>query len=189
LLSLRDATFTSVVALSDGVATALSVPAALPSRQRALQIGAAAAFPLLVTAATVVALTASRDRAASGAVFWITLLAVCSGTFMIPAILGVIGAAVTGSGFTFRPFGAALVNRRGERASRVRALWRSIVTWIPLLPVLGLFAFSKTPEYRTTASLVQTLIMAGMLAAALWSIARTPRGIQDRLSGTWIVPR
>ncbi len=32
------------------------------------------------------------------------------------------------SGFTFRPFGAALVNARGERASRLRALRRAAVT-------------------------------------------------------------
>ena len=188
LLSLRDARLASPAALRDGVAAALAAPAVLPWRRRALQIGMSAAFPVLTAVTTAVALIAARKEI-TPMLFWFTMLAVLAGTSVIPALLSIVGAAVTGSGFTFRPAGAALVNRRGERVSRIRAVWRAAVTWSPIAFVLPLFAFSKPPEGRVSLLLLQTVIMAGMFDAALWAIARPTRGIQDRLSGTWIVPR
>ena len=53
--------------------------------------------------------------------------------FCLRRIPGGVGALFTGTGFTFRPFGVALVNRRGARISRVRALWRATVTWSPVI--------------------------------------------------------
>jgi hypothetical protein len=189
LLSLRDAEFPSAEALSNGVSTALAVPAVLPWRRRALQIAMSAAFPVLTAATTAVALIATRSRGMTIPRFWFTTITVLGGTFLIPALLGMAGAAVTGSGFTFRPTRAALVNRLGEPASRIRALWRAAVTWSPIVVVLPLTAFSKPPDGRVSVLLLQTVIVLAMLAAALWAIARPTRGIQDRLSGTWIVPR
>jgi hypothetical protein len=189
LLSLHDAKFPSPTAVRDGVAAALAVPAVLPWRRRALQIAMTVGFPVLTTATTAVALIATRRSGLATPNFWFTAIAVQAGTSLIPAMLSMVGAAVTGSGFTFRPTGAALVNRRGERVSRIRALWRAAVTWSPIVFVLALFPFSKPPGGRVYVLLMQTAVMAAMLAAALWAIARPTRGIQDRLSGTWIVPR
>lgn len=132
---------------------------------------------------------ASLARIATWTGLWTTAIAVCAGTATIPLLLGVLGAAVTGSGFTFRPFGAALVNRRGQPISRVRALWRVAVTWSLIPATLILFKFKSSGFQTTRILLLQTLLLAAMLAAAIWSIVRPPRGLQDRLAGTWIVPR
>ncbi|HTM24949.1 MAG TPA: protein kinase [Vicinamibacterales bacterium] len=121
---------------------------------------------------------------------WVLAIAISSGTFVITIVMSALGAAVTGSGFTFRPFGARLVNRRGQPASRVRALWRSGVTWTPVFATLALFTFTpKPPDYRPAILLLQTSLMLGMIAAAVWAAYHPSRSIQDRLSGTWIVPR
>lgn len=121
---------------------------------------------------------------------WAIAIPVGAGTFVVSILLSVLGALVTGSGFTFRPLGAALVNARGEPVSRVRALWRAAVTWAPLVVLLVSLKFNpKAPDYNLRLLFAQTAILAAMLAAAIWAIARPSRGIQDRLAGTWIVPR
>src|SRR5262249_6213113 len=107
-----------------------------------------------------------------------------------PTFFSGIGAVITGSGFTFRPFGAMLVNARGKRVSRIRALWRAVVTWTPVVVTLALFALHpKSGGGRPGVFALQAAVMAAMAAAAVWAILRPSRSIQDRLSGTWIVPR
>jgi hypothetical protein len=121
---------------------------------------------------------------------WLVALASASGSFVVTVFLSGLGALITGSGFTFRPFGAALVNRRGQRASRFRALWRVAVTWTPICLTLVLVKLSPDPpDYRLGLLVAQTLIMALIAAAAAWAIYHPSRSIQDRLSGTWIVPQ
>lgn len=189
LLSLQKKQFASPAAMLDAVTSAISAPAALPRQRRLTQITASALFPIAVTLVTLGTLVTLRDKDTTPLMLWYTGLAVCAGTMTIPMLLAGIGALVTGSGFTFRPVGAALVNRQGKRASRFRALWRAVMTWWLVIPVLVLTAFTKRPNYRISVMLVQTAILIGILAAAAWAIARPTRGIQDRLSGTWIVPR
>jgi eukaryotic-like serine/threonine-protein kinase len=118
------------------------------------------------------------------------------GLFMIAwscAIIGAIaiaGALVTGSGFTIRSIGAALVNGRGEPASRLRATLRAIVTWLPAAAALLLLMRGPRIQQMTTgAALLQTIPLALLAAGAAWAIARPSRAVQDRIAGTWIVPR
>src|SRR5262249_2006446 len=133
---------------------------------------------------------ASLSQFSTWSGLWVAGLAVLAGTFVITIGLSLAGALVTGSGFTFRPCGAALVNRRGERAARARALLRSAVPWLPVTATFYVFSISpRAPDYSVPILLLQTCIMGGMFAAAGWAIARPTRGIQDRIAGTWIVPR
>jgi len=195
LLALRASTYTSAGAMLDGMSTALATPAIFSRRRRATQIAAGALLPLGLTAVTIGTLVTKGERGSlsqfstwSG--LWVAGLAVLAGTFVITIGLSLAGALVTGSGFTFRPCGAALVNRRGERASRARALLRSAVTWLPVMATFYVFSISpRAPDYSVPMLLLQTCIMGGMFAAAGWAIARPTRGIQDRIAGTWIVPR
>ena len=117
-------------------------------------------------------------------------IAVLGGTLIFVAFCAVVGALVTGSGFSFRMFGAALVNRRGQRASRLRALWRAAVTWAPVAAMA--VAFKAGPEVTEMSGawfiphVALLLVFAG---GAAWAFGHPARGIQDRLAGTWIVPR
>jgi hypothetical protein len=191
LLRLRDAKYTSPDALLTALGTALSSPAYFSKLRRAGQIGVSAAFPVLITAITVVAGLSGHVKQAAGTNGQLfAAFAVYAGTFVIPMFFSAIGAVTTGSGFTFRPFGAMLVNKRGKRPSRVRALWRAIVTWTPVVLALALFALQpKHGDARPSVLALQYALMLGMAAAAVWAILRPSRSIQDRLSGTWIVPR
>ena len=56
---------------------------------------------------------------------WALALLMTTWTCAIIGVFAIIGALATGSGFTMRAVSAAIVNRRGEDASRMRALWRS----------------------------------------------------------------
>jgi hypothetical protein len=116
--------------------------------------------------------------------------AALGGSFMAVAFFAFAGALATGSGFTFRPFGIALVNRRGQPISRVRALWRATVTWIPIVGVALAFKFGPDVMNAGYAVLALHLALNGVLiGGAIWAWLHPSRGIQDRVAGTWIVPR
>jgi len=106
------------------------------------------------------------------------------------AVLAIVGAIVTGAGFTLRTIGAALVNGRGETVSRLRAVWRAIITWLPAFAALALVRFGpKVEEVTAATALVQTLPLVLLAAGAVLAIRHPSRSVQDRLAGTWIVPR
>src|SRR3954464_257342 len=117
-------------------------------------------------------------------------MAILAGTFVIPAFFAVLGALIFGTGFTFRLMGAALVNRRGQPISRLRALARAVVTWLPAIVVCILLKYGPDVKDATGWRLVsEYVVMVLFAAAAGWAIARPSRALQDRIAGTWIVPR
>jgi hypothetical protein len=117
-------------------------------------------------------------------------LAIFAGAGLIVVVLGVIGALAMRGGFTFRLFGSALVTAQGTEASRIRALLRTIVAWLPL-GLLGLLLWLGPGPKRPTIAwtIAQMSAIALLAGGAAWAIARPARGIQDRVAGTWIVPR
>jgi hypothetical protein len=117
-------------------------------------------------------------------------LATMGGTFIAVAVFAFVGALVTGTGFTFRPTGTALVNRRGQPISRIRALWRTAVAWSPVVALV--FAFKLGPDIFKAGIAVLALHAAlnGILiAGAIYAWLHPSRGIHDRIAGSWIVPR
>jgi eukaryotic-like serine/threonine-protein kinase len=194
LLSLRDGAFQSSKALADGVATAVAGPAIFPSKRRALQIGFCALLPVSTAAMTVGTILFKRQETLgtdlTPAALWETALAVTSGLFLLVAVFGLVSAFLARGGLTLRAFGASVVNRRGEPASRLRCLWRAAVVW-SLVPVM-LVAIDGDMKIEGAAAgtlILRSLPMALFAAGAVWAILHPSRSIQDRLSGTWIVPR
>jgi hypothetical protein len=117
-------------------------------------------------------------------------VATFGGTFIAVAVFAGIGALATGTGFTFRPFGVALVNRRGKKISRVRGLWRAAITWSPIIALVFAFTYGPDVTKGGYGFLALDLALVAVLAAgAVWAILRPARSIQDRLAGSWIVPR
>ena len=195
LLSLRDGAFQSSTALRDGVAAAVAGPAAFPSKRRAMQIGACALLPLLTVAVTLTTIVFNRNKAEVASILtplamWETALAVVAGMFLVVAFFAMFGAFFARGGLTLRAFGAAVVNRRGEPASRFRALWRAAIAW-SLVPVaVAVVSGDKSPgDLPLPTVILHSLPMALFAAGAVWAILRPGRGIQDRIAGTWIVPR
>jgi hypothetical protein len=100
----------------------------------------------------------------------------------IPAV---IAALLFRGGLVLLIAGVAFVRKDGQRASRLRLLWRAIVVWSPLFLAFCMSMLAIT-MHLAWASWVG-LGLLGLLAAM--SIALPVRGLQDRLAGTWPVPR
>jgi hypothetical protein len=81
--------------------------------------------------------------------------------------------------------GVTYVRKDGLRASRLRLLWRSLVAWSPVLPV----AFVATLALAKHFTWQPWLALALLSVLVAVSVALPGRGLQDRLAGTWPVPR
>ncbi|HOX56408.1 MAG TPA: protein kinase [Candidatus Paceibacterota bacterium] len=122
----------------------------------------------------------SRDLPAS------TPTLLISATLLIyVAFPAVVAAVLFRGGLALLIAGVTYVRRDGQRASRLRLFWRAIVTWSPVFPVfvLAVLSFAKHSVWAPWLALV----LLGLLAAV--SVALPTRGLQDRLAGTWPVPR
>jgi hypothetical protein len=97
----------------------------------------------------------------------------------------VLAALAFRGGLVLLVSGVAFVRRDGRRSSRLRLLWRSLVTWSPSLPVFFFSFYAMAMHLAWQPWLALALL--GLLAAL--SLALPTRGLQDRLAGTWPVPR
>jgi eukaryotic-like serine/threonine-protein kinase len=89
-------------------------------------------------------------------------------------------------GALLRLLGIAVVTRTGADASRLRVLWRAILAWAPC--VIGGIGVSFLIPIVPTATAIG--IVATVVAAlVIWSAALPDRSLQDRLAGTWLVPK
>jgi uncharacterized RDD family membrane protein YckC len=104
-------------------------------------------------------------------------------------VLATLFAAIFQGGLTLRLFGIAVRSRRGEMASRWRCAWRSLLVWVPAVAVYWLAARLALGSH-VTAGIALTIVAAVLHALALaYAIGRPSRGMQDRLAGTYLVPR
>ena len=105
---------------------------------------------------------------------------------MYAAIPSLLMALIIRRGLILTIFGTVVVKGNGQRASRLRALWRGIIAWSPFL--VGAFvAAGLVPLIGATAA---TIVMPiAILAVTILSLLRRGRSLQDRLAGTWLVPK
>jgi hypothetical protein len=105
-------------------------------------------------------------------------------------VLAAIGSLVARGGFTYRTFNVALVRGDGRQASRFRALVRVLVAWAPIPLTCYLIITGPNPTGVSFGRmLAETAVLLVFVAGAAWAIRHPSRGIQDRVAGTWIVPR
>jgi len=121
---------------------------------------------------------------------WALALLMTTWTCAVIGVCAILGALVTRSGFVLRGVGGALVNNRGEDASRLRGVWRVLVAWLPIAAALLLLrAGPKTQDLTAATAMLQTLPLLLFAAGAAWAIRNPSRALHDRVAGTWIVPR
>ena len=82
--------------------------------------------------------------------------------------------------------GIAVVTRDGMDASRARMLWRACVAWSPILLGAVLLASLAPLGNLPAAITVVAVLIVGTIA---YSAGLPERSLQDRLAGTWLVPR
>jgi hypothetical protein len=119
----------------------------------------------------------------------ISIVTIAFGSAVI-GVLALIGSLVARGGFTFRSLNVALVRRDGRHASRLRAAVRVIVAWAPI--AVACFLITRGSNPATVALpliLAQLGVVAIFVAGAVWAILHPERAIQDRVAGTWLVPR
>lgn len=101
----------------------------------------------------------------------------------LPALLA---ALLFRGGLVLLAARVTFVRKDGQRASRLRVFWRALVAWSPI--VLGLVLAG---EFKVVFGLLPAMLLAVLFVCALTigSLALPDRGLPDRLSGTWPVPR
>jgi hypothetical protein len=131
----------------------------------------------------------------------LSMAAMQAGFAMVPLAFGSLFCALAfRSGLAMLIFGVVAVKRDGSRAGRLRVFWRALVTWSPyvlgfigLTLILiggGMFADTDSAEGFTSVMGIASGVAIGLFAAlAVVSALLPERSIQDRLAGTWLVPR
>ena len=109
------------------------------------------------------------------------------------AIFAILAAGVMRTGAVYRLARIAVVTRAGVEASRLRSLLRSAIAWSPLLLACswapaGVFdgELGDLPAMFGLSALISVSVF---LAGAVYAIVQPERGIQDRIAGTYLVPR
>jgi uncharacterized RDD family membrane protein YckC len=106
--------------------------------------------------------------------------------FSIVSSIAVPGGVVT------RLIGLAVVTRDGNEIGRVRSLARTLIAWAPILAWLVLLfnpIFMGFGPASPLPVLAVSVAFGTMIVGVVWTIAATDRGLHDRISRTWVVPR
>jgi len=145
--------------------------------------------------------------------FWLHTMA----GLMVAAIVGLFSALVSRGGIALRLIGAAVVTRNGASASGARSRLRAAFSWAPVLAAsAALFAghsplltltppasqfyavrvlqflpvfFPSEPAIVVTRMAIITVALAVFAIGVIAAVIEPERGLQDRLAGTWLVPR
>jgi len=109
------------------------------------------------------------------------------GVLIWAAFFSVVCAPIFRGGLLMRVLGIAVVRADGTDASRLRMLWRACVawSWMPL-GIIGGFLFTPFEIGNVTTAMIVVLMI---VVAVLWSAMRPDRSLQDKIAGTWLVPR
>jgi len=86
-------------------------------------------------------------------------------------------------------FRLAVVNASGEPAGMSELLVRWTVVWLPLLVPIALLALWVRGSEPAVAFVLALVLLLLWISAAVFAVIRRDRGLQDRLSGTWVVRR
>ena len=97
--------------------------------------------------------------------------------------------AVACRGVCLRVLGFEIVANDGRRASRGRVLGRALIAWSPVLVLLIASRIIGVLDATLAGNPLVPVSLLVFVAGAAYAIASPSRGIQDRLAGTWIVPR
>jgi hypothetical protein len=108
------------------------------------------------------------------------------GGFIWAAIASVATALFFRGGVLMRALGIAVVTADGADASRGRMLWRACIAW-SWLPLAAILIAMFAPATGVGAAVAFAAAFA--IGVVIWSASAPERSLQDRLAGTWLVPR
>jgi hypothetical protein len=113
-------------------------------------------------------------------------LGAVAGSTIVCTLFFSLAAILFRGGLLIRVLGIAVVRRDGSDASRWELLWRACVAWawLPLALMIKWWLGTVGLEKAST-----WIVALPILCVAIWSAANRGRTLQDRLAGTWLVPR
>jgi hypothetical protein len=144
---------------------------------------------------------ASRRRTRQSMSPWKTARALFGVVFQTTAVIGIGMAWLFRGGLLLRVFGVEVVTRVGAPASRLRTLWRGLLAWSPVIiasillvpdPVpRGAIAITRLPirDAGEVGFVIGVCAAAIFVVGAVWAVMHPERGLQDRIAGTYLVPR
>jgi hypothetical protein len=117
---------------------------------------------------------------------WFPVMAFGVSLIVYVAVPALLAALLFRGGLILRALRVAVVRADGKPASRWRLCWRGVVSWLPVLtwPVA---LFWLKPALGAPGAAI--LLIATVGGLALCSILVPNRSLQDRLAGTFLVPR
>jgi eukaryotic-like serine/threonine-protein kinase len=144
--------------------------------------------------------------------WWEVIVTVISFALMFAVVPAVVSALVIPGGLVLNAMGIAVIGRRGREVSRLRSLWRAVIAWSPILVLLAIYVTFYTLLLTRSAanpddwsSLSNRLFfwfldivsmdwvalsaVAILAVGAGFAILSPARGLQDRIAGTWLVPK
>jgi hypothetical protein len=108
---------------------------------------------------------------------------------LLVLLCSVVSSIAVPGGVATRSIGLAVVTQDGMEIGRWRSLARTLIAWLPML-VSSLLMPALISQGKGPAFLVSVgLALVAMIAGVVWTIAAADRGLQDRIAGTWVVPR
>jgi hypothetical protein len=130
--------------------------------------------------------SAAREALKHGIPPLLLLFGVYFGAVVFVILPCLIGSLFCRGGALVHALGIAFVNRDGTCSPRWRIAWRNLIAWLPFLLIVP-SAKWLTPALGESGSIILALSVSGGLA--LLSTLLPSRSLQDRLAGTWLVPR
>ncbi|MCU0784579.1 MAG: protein kinase [Verrucomicrobia bacterium] len=118
---------------------------------------------------------------------WFPLVGLLGALAIYVGIPALIAALLFRGGLVLLIAGVTYVRKDGARASRLRLLWRAMVVWGPVFPILFVMTYELSNKHWVWQPWLLAMALLGLLAVL--SVALPKRGLQDRLAGTWPVPR
>jgi hypothetical protein len=156
--------------------------------------------------------TSSSSRGVTWRYLWLQMMA----GLMLAGTLGVLSALAGRGGVALRLMNIAFVTNDGALASGSRTRLRALLSWLPVVAAsaaafvgqpplltltpqaapfltLGPFGlpifFPNEPSFLVVRLAIITVAIAVFGLAVIFALVRPERGLQDRLAGTWLVPR
>ncbi len=116
-----------------------------------------------------------------------------AGVLVLVAAAGTVFAFLFRGGALFRLFRIAVVRPDGREASRWRTLFRGVIAWSPFalwIPYIRLTGYYLADYgYMVAELMILGLGMFLLSVGLLWAVWRPERCLQDRIAGTYLVPR
>jgi hypothetical protein len=139
----------------------------------------------------------SRAAPPSNGFGWLLFLLLALTEIVLPVftVVGmvavVLAVALRGGGLLWRLLHLLVVDEAGARASRDRAFLRAMVAWAPAFALFAMreSVFRAVMARDTDVWVIAALLLVAAIAlATVWGAITPSRGLQERLSRTWIVP-